>query len=84
MKMEMGGMSLRDRHSDKKKMETSKMLKVGDRVKVKSGKDHDEMTKDKEGTIEETGTMALGVKFKGSNKVHKWYVADELEAIGDE
>lgn len=54
-------------------------LKVGDRVKVKPGKEHDSMTKGKEGTVHEVSTPALGVKFDGMSMVHKWYVEDELE-----
>ncbi len=53
--------------------------KVGDRVKVKPGKNHDEMTKDKVGTVKEISTEALGIKFDGMSGIHKWYVDDEVE-----
>lgn len=59
-------------------------LKVGDRVKVKPGKAHDDMTKDKTGTIEIVSSPALGVKFDGMDMVHKWYVAEEVELSGDD
>ena len=52
---------------------------VGDRVKVKPGKEHDEMTKGKTGTIVEISTPALGVKFDGISMVHKWYADDEVD-----
>ena len=51
---------------------------VGDRVKVKPGKEHDEMTKGKTGTIVEISTPALGVKFDGMSMTHKWYADDGL------
>ena len=54
-------------------------LKVGDRVKVKPGKEHDDMTKNKTGTVQEVSTPALGVKFDGMASMHKWYVEEELE-----
>jgi len=53
-------------------------LRVGDRVSVKEGSDHDSMTKGKSGVIEIVSTNALGIKFDGMKEVHKWYVADEL------
>jgi len=54
-------------------------LKVGDRVKVKPGKNHDEMTKNKVGTVQQVSTPALGIKFDGMSEMHKWYVEDEVE-----
>lgn len=53
--------------------------KVGDRVKVKAGREHDSMTKDKAGTVKEVSTPALAVLFDGMDELHKWYVDDELE-----
>jgi hypothetical protein len=50
----------------------------GDRVEVKPGKGHDAMTSGKTGTVTEVSTPALGVKFQGMKKVHKWYVGSEL------
>lgn len=38
------------------------------------------MGKGEIGTIQEIGTPALGVKFPGMSKIHKWYVDDEVEA----
>ena len=54
--------------------------KLGDRVKVKAGKEHDEKIKDKIGTVAEIGTEALSIKFEGMSKLHKWYVDDEVES----
>lgn len=54
---------------------------TGDRVQVKPGKNHDEMTKDKKGTIVEITTPALGIKFDGMEMVHKWYTEDEVDEI---
>ena len=53
--------------------------KVGDRVKIKSGKNHDSMSKDKTGTIKEISTEALGIKFDGMTETHKWYVDEEVD-----
>ena len=52
---------------------------VGHRVKVKPGKEHDEMTKGKTGTIVEISTPALGVRFDGMTGTHKWYADDEVD-----
>lgn len=54
---------------------------VGDRVKVSSGVQHDAMTENKSGVIVEIGTPALGIKFDGMPKVHKWYVDKELKLV---
>lgn len=56
-------------------------LSVGERVKVRSGKEHDEMTKDKEGVIVEISSPALGIKFDGMEETHKWYVDNEVEKV---
>lgn len=53
--------------------------KVGDRVEVKPGKEHDKMTKGKKGKIVEIGSPALGIKFDGMTEVHKWYTDDEVK-----
>lgn len=60
-------------------MTTTSLFKVGDRVQVKSGKNHDEMTKDAKGSVVEIATPALGIRFDGMSEVHKWYVDDELQ-----
>jgi hypothetical protein len=60
---------------------TSTKYSVGERVKVKLGKGHDEMTKDKQGVIVEITTPALGIKFDGMPMVHKWYSDDEVEYV---
>lgn len=52
---------------------------VGDRVKVKPGNNHEEMTKDKVGTVKEISTEALGIVFDGMSGMHKWYVDDEVK-----
>lgn len=53
---------------------------LGDRVKLKPGKSHDEMTANKKGTIAVISTPALGIRFDGMKSVHKWYADDEVEA----
>lgn len=59
-------------------------INIKDRVRVKSGKEHDDMTKDAVGTIVEISTPALGIKFDGMEKVHKWYTDDEVEKVDNE
>jgi hypothetical protein len=54
--------------------------KIGDRVKVKAGEEHDGKIKDKIGTVAEIGTEALSIKFDGMSELHKWYVDDEVES----
>lgn len=54
-------------------------IQVGDRVKVRPGKEHDSMTKGKVGTVKEIKTPALGVKFDGMAEMHKWYIEEEVE-----
>lgn len=53
-------------------------FKIGDRVTVKPGKQHDAMTMGKAGTVVEVGTPAIGVKFDGMAEVHKWYTGEEI------
>lgn len=57
---------------------------VGDRVRVRDDMAHDEMTKGVDGTVREISTPAIGIEFDGMDGVHKWYVASELEAAGNE
>ena len=59
---------------------TESSLKVGDRVKVRAGAEHNSMTKDKTGTIKEIGTPALGIVFDGMSDVHRWYTEAELDS----
>lgn len=54
-------------------------FKLGDRVTVRPGKEHDAMTKGKTGTITEIGTEALAIQFDGMENVHKWYIDEEIE-----
>lgn len=54
-------------------------LKIGDRVKVKLGKEHDSMTNGKTGTVKAVSTPALGIKFDDMAEMHKWYVEGELD-----
>lgn len=61
---------------------TTTKFKVGDRVQVKPGKEHDSMTKGKKGKVVEIGTPALGIKFDGMSTVHKWYTDDEVQKGG--
>lgn len=57
---------------------------IGDRVRVKTGHAHDDMTMDAEGTIQILhGGPALGIEFDGMDSVHKWYAPDEVESISD-
>ena len=53
--------------------------KVGDRVRVKTGKEHDKITKGKTGTVKSIGSEALAIKFDGMKDIHKWYVDEEVE-----
>jgi phage gp29-like protein len=62
-------------------MAMDKNFSVGDRVKVRPGKEHDQMTKGKTGTVVEMSTCALAVLFDGMDSIHKWYIAEELQAI---
>jgi hypothetical protein len=54
-------------------------LSIGDRVRVKDGEEHDKMTMAATGVVVEVSTAALGIRFDGMDKIHKWYVAAELE-----
>ena len=56
---------------------------VGDRVKVKAGKEHDDMVMGMSGSIVEISTPALAIKFDDMDEVHKWYVQAELEKSDD-
>ena len=60
------------------------MLKKGDKIKVKSGKEHESEQKGATGTVKIVSTPALGILFDemGDDEmagVHKWYVESELE-----
>ena len=57
------------------------MYSIGDRVKVPAGVQHNTMTAGKSGVIVEIGTPALGIKFDGMPKVHKWYVDKEVKLV---
>lgn len=57
-------------------------FRIGDRVRVKEGKEHEMngMKMGGAGTIEIVNGTAYGVRFDDMpDEVHKWYVADELE-----
>ena len=56
---------------------------VGDRVKVKAGKEHDDMVMGMSGSIVEISTPALAIKSDDMDEVHKWYVQAELEKSDD-
>ena len=58
-------------------------FKVGDVVRVKSGKAHDSMTADAVGIVSEIGSAALAIRFDGMGKDHKWYTAEELEPASE-
>jgi hypothetical protein len=58
-------------------------FKIGNRVKVKAGKEHDAMTKNKEGEVRQIATEALGIKFDGMDGVHKWYVDAEVDSVDE-
>ena len=53
---------------------------IGDRVKVRAGKEHDSMTKGKAGTVVEIDTPALGIRFDGMTETHHWYTDREVES----
>lgn len=57
---------------------------VGDRVRVRDGMAHDEMTKNRNGTVREISTAAIGIEFDEMDGVHKWYVAAELESAKED
>ena len=58
---------------------TTTVYSVGDKIKVKPGKDHNGMGKGEVGTIVEISTPALGIKFPSMSMVHKWYADNEVE-----
>lgn len=59
-------------------------FRVGDRVTVRDGMEHDDMTKGASGEVVEVSTPALGVRFdEMPDMVHHWYTDAELEAEGD-
>lgn len=53
---------------------------VGDRVMVRPGNEHDDMTRDKTGTVREISTPALGIVFDGMEMEHKWYTDAEVQS----
>lgn len=53
-------------------------LKIGDRVKVADGKEHEPDNIGISGTVAEIGSQAIGIKFDGMKEIHHWYVAEEL------
>lgn len=59
--------------------EPTTTYQAGDRVKVRDGYEHDEMTKGATGTIRQVSSAALAVEFDGMPELHKWYTAEELE-----
>lgn len=61
----------------------SRAMTKGDRVKVKAGKEHDDMTKGATGKVVEVSTAALAIKFDDMDGVHRWYVESELESADD-
>lgn len=60
-------------------MKTTTKYSKGDRVQVKTGVGHDNMTMGKTGVVVKIATPALGVKFDGMPKVHKWYADSEVK-----
>lgn len=52
--------------------------RIGDRVRVGAGKEHDEMTRDKAGVVRVIATPALGIEFDDMDGIHKWYVDEEV------
>lgn len=54
---------------------------IGDRVVVRDGADHGEITAGSAGEIVEIGSHALGIKFDDMpDMVHRWYTAEELDS----
>lgn len=51
---------------------------VGDKIKVKPGREHDGMGRGEVGIIQKISTPALGIKFP-SMSLHKWYADEEVE-----
>ena len=56
---------------------SSNSFKIGERVKIKPGMEHESMG-EMEGNVVEIGSPALAILFDGEEKPHKWYVASEL------
>lgn len=56
-------------------------MKVGDRVKVKPGQEHDPKMKGATGTVKIVSSQpALGIEFdEMKGMIHKWHIEDELE-----
>jgi len=52
--------------------------KVGDRVKIRADKAHDEDDAGMVGIVREIGTPALGVEME-KGEIHHWYVDSEVE-----
>ena len=60
-------------------------IKVGDRVTVKPGSEHDQAHAGEVGTVGVEATPALGVRFDSEPEtVYRWYTEDELEPATDE
>jgi len=59
---------------------TPQGIKVGDRIKVKPGSEHDESHTGMVGTVGEVSTPAFGIRFDAEpDVVNRWYVEAELE-----
>lgn len=54
---------------------------VGDRAKVRPGKEHMDSHKGAPGTVKIVQPGAIGILFDGTKSVHKWYTPKELEKI---
>ncbi len=67
------------RREEAKATSSQTIYNIKDRVRVRPGKQHDEMTGDKAGTIAEISTPGLGIKFDGMDEVHRWYTDEEVE-----
>lgn len=67
-------------NSAKKLQGSGNELKVGDSVKVKSGKEHDPSHAGLTMTIAEIVDGSIALKMPDGS-IHKWYVADELEKV---
>lgn len=75
---------VRSQEPAKRAKKTTTAIAVGDRVKVRAGKAHDEMTKGAAGEVVEISSPALAIKFDGMDGVHRWYVDSELTVLQDD
>lgn len=75
------GVLLQERPPSDAPVAASPVIRVGDIVRVRSGKEHDDMTRNKTGVVREISSAALAIEFEGMPEWHRWYTAEELEQV---